>query len=435
MTQQSPHTATQILKAALSHPGLITDNDTAVVFYNLQHLYEKIDELKQLFPPTTLHAIAVKAMPLPSVLEKINQKGVGLEAASLPELVLALKAGVPSDKAVFDSPVKTREEIRFALQHHVRLNADSLDEVARIAEILPSLETKSTIGLRINPQVGTGTIAITSVAGDYSKFGVALQVHRREIINLFIKNRWLTALHVHVGSQGCPLPLLIKGIKAVYDLAEEINQELARQGREQQITSFDIGGGLPVAYHPTDNPPMMHQYVDSLRQTMLKLFDGTYRLITEFGRWVHLNAGFTVSRVEYVKQSTANGGVHTAMIHLGADMFIRECYLPEQWSHEYSLTDAEGNFKSGEATQKYMLAGPLCFQGDIMGRNVALPQIENGDWLIIHDTGAYTLSQWSRYNSRQMPKVIGYNGNDNGWEILKPRETPEDLWRFWRGRG
>lgn len=435
MQQKSTHTEIEILKAALSQPGLITDADTAAVFYNLQHLYRKIEELKELFPSATLHAIAVKALPLPSVLEKINRQGVGLEAASLPELVLALKAGVSPDKVVFDSPVKTREEIRFALQNHVRLNADSLEEVARIAEILPTLETKSIIGLRINPQVGTGTIAITSVAGDYSKFGVALQVHRQEVINLFIKNTWLTALHVHVGSQGCPLPLLIKGVKAVYDLAEEINLELARKGRGQQITSFDMGGGLPVAYHPTDRPPTMQQYASDLRKAMPNLFDGTYRLITEFGRWVHLNGGFTVSRVEYVKQSTANGGVNTAMIHLGADMFIRECYLPEQWSHEYSLADAAGNRKSGEATQKYMLAGPLCFQGDIMGRNVALPQITAGDWLIIHDTGAYTLSQWSRYNSRQMPKVIGYNGNDHEWEILKPRETPEDLWRFWKGRG
>lgn len=434
MQQKSTHTEIEILKAALSQPELLTDDDTAAVFYNLQHLYGKIVELKELFPPTTLHAIAVKAMPLPSVLEKIKQAGVGLEAASLPELVLALKAGVTPDKVVFDSPVKTREEIRFALQNHVRLNADSLDEVARIAEILPTLETKSIIGLRINPQVGTGTIAITSVAGDYSKFGVALRVHRQEIINLFVQHPWLTALHVHVGSQGCPLPLLIKGVKAVYDLAEEINQELARHGHGQQITTFDMGGGLPVAYHPTDNPPTMQQYVDNLRLTMPGLFDGTYRLITEFGRWVHLNGGFTVSRVEYVKRSTANGGVNTAMIHLGADMFIRECYLPEQWSHEYSLADVAGTRKSEEATQKYMLAGPLCFQGDIIGRNISLPQIQAGDWLIIHDTGAYTLSQWSRYNSRQMPKVIGYYGSGDGWEILKPRETPEDLWRFWKGK-
>ena len=73
MHQQPVHSATQTLKAALSQPELITADDTAAVFYNLQHLYAKIDELKELFPPTTLHAIAVKAMPLPSVLEKINQ--------------------------------------------------------------------------------------------------------------------------------------------------------------------------------------------------------------------------------------------------------------------------------------------------------------------------------------------------------------------------
>lgn len=80
---------------------------------------------------------------------------------------------------------------------------------------------------------------------------------------------------------------------------------------------------------------------------------------------------------------------------------------------------------------KYWVAGPLCFSGDVVARDVELPVVEAGDYIIIHDTGAYTLSMWSRYNSRQIPKVIGYHNDTNQFEILKKRETYNDLIRFW----
>jgi diaminopimelate decarboxylase len=119
------------------------------------------------------------------------------------------------------------------------------------------------------------------------------------------------------------------------------------------------------------------------------------------------------------------------MIHLGADMFIRECYLPDEWSHEILVADQTGKIKTGPPFNKYMLAGPLCFQGDILAGNIELPEIGEGDFIVICDTGGYTLSMWSRYNSRQMPKVIGFSSDGSYFEILKERENPEDLWEFW----
>jgi diaminopimelate decarboxylase len=87
--------------------------------------------------------------------------------------------------------------------------------------------------------------------------------------------------------------------------------------------------------------------------------------------------------------------------------------------------------KTGSATRKYSIAGPLCFAGDIVARGVKSPPIETGDFVLIHDTGAYTLSMWSRYNSRQIPRVVGYRNQGESFEILKERETFEDLQRFW----
>ena len=191
----------------------------------------------------------------------------------------------------------------------------------------------------------------------------------------------------------------------------------------------------------------MEEYARKLKDHMPGLFDGTFRLITEFGRWTHANAGFAVSRIEYVKphfvETSKNNPTDyisdpnilpeaTLMLHVGADLLIRECYLPHQWSHEISLAGNFGKIKTGDAACKYTLAGPLCFQGDVISRNVRLPHAEVGDFIIIHDTGAYTLSMWSRYNSRQMPKVIGFRDNGEHFEILKEREKPEDLVEFWR---
>jgi diaminopimelate decarboxylase len=79
----------------------------------------------------------------------------------------------------------------------------------------------------------------------------------------------------------------------------------------------------------------------------------------------------------------------------------------------------------------YNIAGPLCFGGDIIRRDCPLPSPEPGDLLIIHDTGAYTLGMWSRYNSRPMPRVLGVEPDGSTLTILREREQPEDLWKFW----
>ncbi len=430
----------QALKNAILTEGLINPDDTALIFYNNDFIKHRIERLKSLFPANTLHAVAVKANPLPAILKKLNIAGTGAETASLPELLIALKSGFPSWKIVFDSPVKTHEELEFALKAGVHINADSLIEIERIARIKKSTESKSAIGLRINPQVGSGKIEITSVAGIYSKFGVPVRDFKEEIINAYLENDWLTAIHVHVGSQGCLIPLLIKGIKIVYDLAHEINQKLEDSGKTHRIRVFDVGGGLPVAYKDEDLPPKMEDYIQFLKSAMPNLFDGTYQLITEFGRWIYANAGFTISRIEYLKTTKGvweepddenPATVNTLIIHVGADLFIRECYLPQQWSHKISVANKTGKIKTGITFKKYTIAGPLCFQGDIIAKDLLLPEVAEGDYVVIHDTGAYTLSMWSRYNSRQMPKVIGFSNDGEHFEILRSRETVEDLWDFW----
>jgi len=416
------------LESALTRPDLISVVDTALVFYDLSFLEERIVDLVSLFPDTTLHAIAIKANPLGRILEFMRTLDVGLEAASLPELYLAVKAGFPPSKIVFDSPAKTAAELEFAINRGVHINADSLMELARINALAKNIPSSSTFGIRINPQVGTGDIAATSTAGEYSKFGVPITDNRDQLIKSFIDYDWLTGVHLHIGSQGCPVDLLEKGAKTIVDFVNEANAALRQKGIGRRINIFDLGGGLPVSYYRGQKPVTMAEYRRRLQPILDRLEGDDIRLITEFGRYIHANTGWVASRVEYVKREPK---VNTAMVHIGADMFIRACYQPEHWHHEVMVVDGNGDIKSGHDDRPYVIAGPLCFAGDVIARNLILPRVEEGDYIIIQDAGAYTLSMWSRYNSRQMPKVIGYRNDGESFEILRDREEPEDLWNFW----
>jgi diaminopimelate decarboxylase len=395
-------------------------DDSAIIFQDLSFLGQHIRQLKKHFPDGTLHAIAAKANPLPAVLNYLLPQDVGVECATLSEVFIAQKCGYDSEKIIFDSPAKTLDELEYALKAGIHINADSFNELERIKGLLGRIQSKSIIGLRVNPQVGAGKISITSVAGKYSKFGVPIAEFEEDIITFYKNNDWLTGIHMHIGSQGCSLGQLIEAAQILNTFLSKIKND---------VKWVDIGGGLPVEYAEDESAPPIQKYVDALKENVPELFQGHYKLITEFGRFVHANAGWTASRVEYVKSYSA---VNTVVTHVGADQLMRRCYQPETWYHDLSIADKTGKLKPINKTEKYTIAGPLCFGGDIIAREIELPIVEEGDFILIHDTGAYTLSMWSRHTSRQIPKVLGYQNNGEQFEVLKKRESLEDVYNFWR---
>jgi len=385
----------------------------------LDGLRAGLRELEDAFPRGTLHAIAVKANPLAAVLSEVSRAGFGAECASIGELTHALGAGFPPSRILFDSPAKTRSEIAFALSRGVILNVDNLQELERVAGAVAEGPTDSLVSLRINPQVGEGTIASTSTASATSKFGITLAEHRAAILEAFAKHAWLRGLHVHVGSQGCAMDLLVRGARAAMDFAGEL------RARGCAIAFMDIGGGLSVDYGETDARPAFGEYAATLRRAVPEVFDGTLRIATEFGRAVHAKNAWVASRVEYTKSA---GGRRIVVTHAGADLFVRTAYVPDKWPHRITVHDANGTLKTGPLSP-WDVAGPLCFSGDLLASGRALPPVEPGDLLVIHDAGAYTLSMWSRYNSRLVPAVYGCEGET--LRLLKRAETLEDLVRFW----
>ena len=130
-TRLTKHTISEVITKAISQ-GYFS-NFSTIIFHDLTFVKKCIDHLTKLFPENTLHAIAAKANPLPGLLKFMRPLGVGCEAVTIGEVYLALKSGYPPSKIIFDSPAKTIDELTFALEKGIHINADSLNELDRIA--------------------------------------------------------------------------------------------------------------------------------------------------------------------------------------------------------------------------------------------------------------------------------------------------------------
>lgn len=407
------------------HEQLIREDDHAVVFYDFDVLDNRLDYLEQAFPPETLHAVAMKSNPLFQVLQHIGRRRFGLEAASWEEVVLAHRAGLPSNHLVFDSPVKTRREITWCNDHTpgIHLNINTLQELQRIPA-----DTPMSVGLRINPLVDPGSPDVYNVSTAASKFGIPV-TQWDAIVEAAVAHPFIRGLHLHIGSEMSRLDVHAQAVAKILDLAEAIQQARSEAGREEPITFIDIGGGFP-AHYGKGNQPDLSDYLHFLRKHAPALFTD-YRIITEFGRFVHAHTAWLLSDIEYVLEGSA-AQPDVPIIHCGADLLLREIYQPGAPEHQLSVLDAQGHPKTNEPWPAH-LAGPLCFAGDYLARGATLPRMREGDKIVVADIGANSFSMWSRHCSRVFPKVIGYSQKAGTIQILKEREKVEDVVGFWGG--
>jgi diaminopimelate decarboxylase len=364
--------------------------DTAFIVHDLDVVAAYIATLEAAFPTSVNHAVAIKTMPHERVLRFLATQGMGLEAASFEEVEMAGEAGVLHNCIVFDSPVKTQDEIDLCMERFpgMLMNANSLAELDRYGP-----DCGNPIGLRVNPLVSTGAAVEFDVSGAESKFGVS--VSRRQEILAAAERHDFTALHMHIGSGLSGIAPYLAAVGELTRLAAEITS-LRGQGRAG-IEVLDIGGGL--AAEPLTADMTMMNLGKRLAEFCPELFE--YEVWTEFGQWVHANAGWAATRVEYVEERSAP----TAYLHLGADYFMRQVHGISA-EYTYAVYGPDGLPKRGPR-RRYDLAGPLCHAADMVDRGVSLGPMEPGDWLVIDHTGANTYGLWSRHCSRALPKVFG----------------------------
>lgn len=475
--------------AAISSPSLLPDPDHSAVVFDIDALRAAFAAARDAYPSHWVHCMALKCCPLSFVIQELLGAGFGIEAASFVELYMALAHGCPPGLTVFDSPAKTDEELEMALGSGTLVNANSLDELDRMDSILRrqaaaggdagggSPTVAARVGIRLNPLVGAGTISELSTSVTASKFGVPVTPQNvRAVIDAFRKWPWLVALHTHVGSQGCSLEQLAEGIAILCDVADEVDKNLGK-GR---VSILDIGGGLPANYHSDEVMPTFADHAAVLRRTAPSLFENTERqVVTEFGRSLMAKCAITVSTIEYVRinvDSTACGKSsekgpeqrissddaatlrkakinghgddsdqsskaaaplqQTLVTHMGADLFLRSSYCPGNYPHRLSMYGKHGEVLSGPLINT-QVAGPLCFEGDYVSRGSKLPVASAGDLVVAHDTGANTLSLFSRHCSRRAPAIYGYARDENGKlsvTRIKKKESVRDVARFWGAR-
>lgn len=334
---------------------------------------------------------AIKANANDRILEKIRQKGFGIDCVSGYEIKKALEIGFTPDGIVFAGVGKADWEIELGLKHDIAcFNVESLPELEIINELAQNAGKKARVAFRINPNVNANTHHYITTGLDENKFGISMTDLEKVIDRMKELNHVeFEGIHFHIGSQ-------ITDLDNFKDLCLRIN-ELQDWFISRHLFPriINVGGGFGIDYEdPESNPvPDFSSYFKVFKD-FLDLKSGQ-EVHFELGRSVVAQCGNLISRVLYVKE-----GMKTrfAIIDAGMTDLIRPALY--QASHKVqNLTNPGGEKK------KYDVVGPICESSDSFGKALDLPEMKRGDFVAIRSAGAYGEVMVSRYNLREEPKA------------------------------
>ena len=259
------------------------------------------------------------------------------------------------------------------------------------------------VAIRFNPEIDSGGHEYIKTGRKKDKFGVLLE----GVINLskYILNSSslnLIGLSCHIGSQIFELNDFEESAKYIKKLAKEIN----KLGIELKF--LDVGGGLGISYTDS-NFPSPSNLIKDLENI---LSDRNEKIILEPGRSVSGDAGILLTSVEYVKDN-----------YLIIDAGMNDLIRPALYDAKHQIINVENN---KVPTKEWTIVGPICESSDVMAKNYSLGA-SGGSILAIKTAGAYGHVMSSNYNSRRKPPEILVD--DNNFEIIRKRETYEDLIR------
>jgi len=355
---------------------------------------------------------AAKANTNLAVMRILEQEGSCIDAVSPGEIYIALLAGFEPGRILFTGNNVTTEELKFALESRVRINLDSVSMLERLAGLPGAEGTK--ISFRINPMVGAGHHDHCITGGELSKFGImeeeAVSVYQMAVDLGFRP----VGIHSHIGSGILdPEPFML-AVKTLMDVAGRVHSEI---GIKFQF--IDFGGGLGIPYTPEESPLEIEEF--ALEITSLfkdKLYEHEIdnpTMCIEPGRYIVGDAAYLLTRVNTVKQSYRK--------FIGVDAGFNTLLRPTMYDSYHHILVADK--PEAQPTQEIDVAGNVCESGDLFARDRSLPEILEGDVLAIMNTGAYSFSMASQYNSRPRPaEVLVHNGK---LDVIRERETFADL--------
>ncbi|RME38302.1 MAG: diaminopimelate decarboxylase, partial [Deltaproteobacteria bacterium] len=377
--------------------------------YDEAGILETGEQLKKAFAgiPGFQEYYAVKALPNLKILELMQQMGFGFDCSSIPELIMARQVGAKPEQIMFTSNNTAPEEFEAALgDGGCILNLDDISLIPKVPEPFPER-----ICFRYNPGPRrTGNVIIGNPVE--AKYGVT----HDQVVDAYRQARERGArrfgLHTMVASNECDYSYIVETARMILEVAEMVMKEL-----DIRFEFVNIGGGLGIPYRPEDNPLDL----DAMSKEITALFDDfrarhghAPAMVMESGRWMTGPHGVLVTRAINHKD--------TYRRYIGVDACMSSLMRPGMYGayHHIEVPAAEGR-----PTEVVDVVGSLCENNDKFAIQRELPRIEEGDLLVIQDSGAHGHAMGFQYNGRLRPQELILRA-DGRVEMIRRAETLED---------
>ena len=362
---------------------------------------------------------ASKAFMTKAVVRILDEEGFGFDMVSGGEIYTASTAGADMKKCLFNGNNKSYDELQMAVELGVGLiSVDNFLELTLLNEVAKSNNKTVDILLRVTPGIECHTHEYIQTGHLDSKFGFDL-TQTDEAVELIIdeyKNLNLVGLHAHIGSQ-------IFETTIYYDEVDVLLKEMGRIKTKYglNLTHINLGGGLGIKYTESDCPPSIDEIADkiitSIHDNAPKYNVELPEIHIEPGRSIIGTSGVTLYTVGSSKQ-VPNGKKYVAVDGGMADN-------PRPSLYQAVYTAEVANRPDDKATETVTIAGRFCESGDILIKDVKMPELKEGDILCFYNTGAYGYSMSSNYNRVLKPAAVLVNNSQS--DIIINRESYENL--------
>jgi len=367
--------------------------------YDRSVMTEKVESLRRALPKSIHLHYAMKANPMPEVVQHLANETDGLDVASAAELEVALSTGTDPSDISFAGPGKSDEDLRAAVASGVIINMESPTEMTRIAALAKATGRRPTVSIRVNPDFELKAAGMKMGSGP-KPFGVDAENVPDMLAELSKLPLEFMGFHIFSGSQNLREDAIMEAQAKTFELAYKLAEYAPAP-----LRWLNIGGGLGIPYFPgeqrLDLAPIAANLAPLLKTASKKLPGA--EIVMELGRYLTAEAGIYVCEIVDRKVSRGeiflitNGGLHH---HLAASGNFGQVIRKN-----YPL--CLGNRVNAPKLETVQVVGPLCTPLDLLGNRVELPPAGPGDLVVLFQSGAYGFSASPRdFLSHPQPEQI-----------------------------
>ena len=387
--------------------------------YDERGIRENARRLRQAFAwnPGYKEFFAVKATPTPAILTLLREEGCGVDCSSLTELMLADRCGFTRQEIMFSSNDTPTEDFQLAARLGATINLDDISHIAFLKDAVGHLP--GTICCRYNPggtfSIGAGQegVQVMDTPGE-AKYGFTrpqLTEGFRTLMGLGVRR---FGLHAFLASNTLSSHYYPTLAGILFETAVELHRETGAD-----IQFINLSGGVGIPYHPGQPENDILAIGEEVRRKYEEILVpaglGNVALYTELGRFMLGPYGCLVTRCIHFK--------HTYKEYVGVDACAANLMRPALYGAYHHIT-VMGK-EDAPCQHRYDVVGSLCENNDKFAVNRMLPQVELGDLLVLHDTGAHGFSMGYNYNGKLRSAEVLLQ-EDGSPRLIRRAETPED---------